>query len=152
MGKPDFAAAAMAGLAGGAAFAVTLEADLRITGNNVDDLILLGRPFVRNRKHARIAGATIHVINSVGLACLYAKLEQHLPGPPWLKGTLFANVENVMLYPALMLEEFHPAIQDGQVDSYFTWPSFWQSVPRHVAYGLVVGVIYARLRNTQPVS
>jgi len=152
MSTPDYAAAAIAGLAGGAAFTATLEADLRITGNNVDDFILLGRPFVQNRKHARIAGAAIHVVNSVGLACLYAMLEQRLPGPPWLKGTLFANVENVMLYPALMLEEFHPAIQDGQVDSYFTWPSFWQSVLRHVAYGLIVGVIYARLRKTQPVS
>lgn len=145
--KPDFSAAAVAGLAGGAAFAAVLEVDLRLTGNNVDDFILLGRPLVRHREKARNAGIGVHAVNSVALACLYALLEQRIPGPPWFKGALFANVENVLLYPLTMFEKFHPAARDGQVDKYFTWPSFWQSVPRHVAYGLVVGVIYSRLQN-----
>lgn len=102
----DPLAAAVAGLAGGAAFVAVLEADIRLTGNNVDDLIVLGRPFVRGVGEARKIGLLFHVANSVLLAGLYAKLEPHLPGPPWLKGVIFANVENLMLYPSPYLKTF----------------------------------------------
>ncbi len=141
----DAKAVALSGLAAGAAFLVVLEADLRLTGRNVDDRILLGRPFVADPKHARAVGTAVHAMNSVGLAGLYALTESRLPGPPWLRGVIFANVENVMLYPITRFEDQHPAVRDGQVDRYFNWPAFWQSVPRHVAYGAVLGALYARL-------
>ena len=131
----------VAGLAAGAAFALVLEADLRLTGNNADDFVILGRPFVKQREHAHRLGAVIHAFNSIALAALYARVHNRLPGPPWLKGVLFANIENALLYPITVFEDLHPAIQDGQVDRYFTWPSFWQSVPRHIAYGAVLGVL-----------
>jgi hypothetical protein len=41
----DVKAVAVSGLAAGAAFVAVLEADLRLTGRNVDDLMILGRPF-----------------------------------------------------------------------------------------------------------
>ena len=68
-------------------------------------------------------------------------LERRLPGPAWSKGIIFATVENVILYPITLFEDIHPAIRTGQVDRYFTWPAFWQSVPRHIAYGAVLGVL-----------
>jgi hypothetical protein len=37
----------------------------------------------------------------------------------------------------------------GQVDRYFNWPTFWQSVPRHLAFGAVLGVLYDRLRSAR---
>jgi hypothetical protein len=83
------------------------------------------------------------------LAALYGAIEHRIPGPPWLKGILFANVENAILYPITVLEDRHPAIRDGQVDRYFNWPAFWQSVPRHVAYGVVVGSLYDRIHSAQ---
>jgi hypothetical protein len=140
-------AVALAGLAGGAAFAAVLEADLRLTGRNVDDFIVLGRPFVADSRLAHLVGLAIHAFNSVALAAVYAKVEPRLPGAPWLKGVLYANVENLILYPVTVFEDFHPAVRHGQVDRYFTWPAFWQSVPRHVAYGAVLGVVYDRLRS-----
>ncbi|MBW3632116.1 MAG: hypothetical protein KY456_03710 [Chloroflexi bacterium] len=143
--KPDVKAVAVSGLAAGAAFVAVLEADLRLTGRNVDDLIVLGRSLVKDPKNARTVGAVIHVVNSLVLASLYAVIEHRIPGPPWLKGIVFANVENVILYPVTVLEDRHPAIRDGQVDRYFTWPAFWQSVPRHVAYGVVLGTLYDRM-------
>jgi hypothetical protein len=143
----DPLAAAVAGLAGGAAFVAVLEADIRLTGNNVDDLIVLGRPFVREVGEARKIGLLFHLANSVLLAGLYAKMEPLLPGPPWLKGVIFANVENVMLYPITLFEDVHPAIKERQVDRYFTWASYLQSVPRHIAYGAVLGAVYAALRR-----
>jgi hypothetical protein len=137
---------AISGLAAGAAFVAVLETDLRLTGRNVDDLMILGRPFIEEPAKARALGGAIHAFNSVALASLYSMLEQHIPGPAWLKGVIFANVENVILYPITLFEDIHPAIRSGQVDRYFTWPAFWQSIPRHIAYGAVLGVLYDRLR------
>ncbi|MCD6028525.1 MAG: hypothetical protein K0S78_699 [Thermomicrobiales bacterium] len=142
----DPKAVVMSGLAAGAVFVAVLEADLRLTGRNVDDLTILGRPFVADARRARVVGGLIHAVNSVGLAGLYALVEPRLPGPPWWKGVLFANAENLILYPITVFEDHHPAVRDGLVDRYFTWPAFWQSVPRHVAYGAVLGVLYDRLR------
>jgi hypothetical protein len=139
-------AVAVSGLAAGAAFVAVLEADLRLTGRNVDDLLILGRPFTEDPTKARAAGTAIHVVNSLVLASLYATLERRLPGPGWLKGVIFANVENVILYPITRFEDVHPAIRTGQVDRYFNWPAFWQSIPRHIAFGAVLGVFYDRFR------
>ena len=143
----DVRAAGIAGLAAGAAFVAVLEADVRLTGNNVDDLVFLGRPLAGKPTLARPVGLALHAANSVGFALLYARLQDRLPGPPWWRGVLFFNVENVLLYPFLVFEEWHPAIRDGQLDRYWTWPSFLQSIPRHVAYGAVLGPVYARLRR-----
>lgn len=144
----DLPAAAIAGLAGGAAFVAVLEADLRLTGRNVDDLLFLGRPLARDPSRARRLGLAIHAANSVLLGVLYARLaHDRLPGPPWWRGVVFANVENALLYPLTAFEDRHPAIRDGQLDRYFSWPAFAQSTPRHVAYGAVVGLLYARLRR-----
>lgn len=143
---PDMVAAAIAGLAAGAVFAIVLEVDLRATGRNVDDMVVLGPPFMRNLTHARRVGYLLHAANSVALAALYARLEPRLPGPPWMKGVIFASVENVLLYPITRFENLHRAIRDGEVDCYFTWPAFWRSVPRHIAYGAVLGGVYGRVR------
>jgi hypothetical protein len=143
----DPKAVAVSGLAAGVAFVAVLETDLRLTGRNVDDLMVLGRPFTEEPAKARAIGGAIHVVNSIALASLYAVLERHIPGPAWLKGVIFANVENVILYPITLFEDIHPAIRLGQVDRYFNWPAFWQSVPRHIAFGAVLGVLYDRLRS-----
>ncbi len=144
----DPKAVAVSGLAAGAAFAAVLEADLRLTGRNVDDLMILGSPFVADPTKARAVGGAIHAVNSMALAGLYATLEPRLPGPAWLKGVIFANVENVILYPVTRFEDIHPAIRTGHVDRYYNWAAFWQSVPRHIAFGAVLGMLYDRLRRT----
>jgi hypothetical protein len=132
-------------LAAGAAFVAVLEADLCLTGRHVDDLLVLGRPFFKDQRLAHLAGLVFHAVNSVALAALYATVERRLPGPPWLKGILFANAENVLLYPITVFEDLEPAVRKAQVDRYFTWPASWQSVPRHLAYGVVLGVCCDRL-------
>ena len=142
----DAKAVAISGLAAGVAFVAVLEADIRLTGRNVDDLMVLGRPFTEEPEKARALGGAIHAVNSLALASLYAVVERHIPGPSWLKGIIFANVENVILYPITRFEDIHPAIRTGQVDRYFNWPAFWQSVPRHIAFGAVLGVLYQRFR------
>jgi hypothetical protein len=149
IGELDPKAVAISGLAAGAAFIAVLEADLRLTGRYVDDLMVLGSPFVAEPAQARALGGAIHAVNSLALASLYAMLERRLPGPAWLKGVVFANAENLILYPVTRFEDLHPAIRTGLVDRYFTWPAFWQSIPRHIVYGLVLGVLYERLKSEQ---
>ncbi len=148
IGKLDSKAVAISGLAAGAAFVAVLEADLRLTGRNVDDLMVLGSPFIKDPTKARAVGGAIHAVNSLALARLYAMLEHRLPGPAWLKGVIFANVENVILYPVTRFEDIHPAIRTGQVDRYYNWAAFWQSVPRHIAFGAVLGMLYDGLRQS----
>ena len=140
-------AVTISGLAAGAAFVAVLEADVRLTGRNVDDLLVLVRPFTAESTKARAIGGAIHAVNSLAMASLYAMLEPRLPGRPWLKGVIFANVENVILYPITLFEDIHPAVRNGEVDRYFTWPAFWQSVPRHIVFGVVLGVLYDRIRS-----
>jgi hypothetical protein len=77
----DPKAVVIAGFAAGAALVAVLEVDLRLTGRNVDDLMILGRPFTEELETARALGGAIHAINSLALASLYAALERHIPGP-----------------------------------------------------------------------
>ncbi len=147
LARIDPKAAALAGLAAGAAYLLTQEADNRLTGRNLDDRILLAGPFVRDPERAKQVGTAVHVANSLALSGLYAAVEPALPGPPWWKGVLFFNVENVLLYPALVFSRHHPAIRDGVIADYWTWPAFLQSIPRHVAFGAVLGIAYDRLKR-----
>lgn len=143
----DPLAASVAGLAAGSAFLATMEVDLRLTCRNLDDRILLGRPAVREASHAKTAGTIIHALNSLVFAFLYALVCDRIPGPPWWKGTLFFNIENIVLYPITALERHHPAIKSGQLAPYWNWPAFLQSIPRHIAFGAVLGIVYHRLRR-----
>lgn len=139
-------AAAVAGLSAGAAYVATMEIDNRLTRIRADDLKLLGRPFVKRASQAKLAGVPIHIQNSIALAVAYAAFgHDRLPGPPWLRGVVFTNIENTLLYPALFFEQLHPGIRDGEIDPYFNVKGYLQSVPRHIAYGIVVGVLYDRL-------
>lgn len=145
--RADIPSAVIAGIAAGIAFLATMVVDLRLTGRNVDDRILLGRPLVREPKMAKGVGTVVHFTNSAAFGFLYALICDRLPGPPWLKGTIFFNVENVALYPITALDRHHPAIKDGTLDRYWTWSAFLQSIPRHIAFGAVLGVLYDRLRR-----
>lgn len=141
-------AAAIAGLAAGAVYIVTQEIDNRLTGQNNDDLKLLGRMLVKGPEHAKLVGVLPHVVNSANLGIAYAALaHDRLPGPPWFRGALFATVENTVLYPIALLEDKHPGIRNGEIDRYLTLKAYLQSIPRHITYGAVVGTLYERLRH-----
>jgi hypothetical protein len=90
----------------------------------------------------------IHLGNAAALGVVYAFLaESRLSGAPWRRGTLFASLENVVLYPLTALENRHAAVRDGQIDRYWNAEAFVQSMPRHAAYGATLGFLYDRWRR-----
>jgi hypothetical protein len=150
IGKIDLRAAAAAGASAGIAYLAMMEVDNRLTGQKLDDLLILGRPFVEDPSRARKLGVAIHLANAATLGVVYAAfMHDRLPGPAWLRGVIFGNVENTTLYPLALLEQAHPAVRAGEVDRYWTVPAYLQSIPRHVAYGAVLGWLYERLRRSR---
>jgi hypothetical protein len=144
----DLRATTLAGLAAGAAYLATMEIDNRLSGRKLDDVLLLGRPFVEDKERARLLGLTLHGINSVTLAGLYAAVGRYrLPGPPWVRGAIFATVENSVLYPVAYFDEAHPARKAGEIDRYWSVSAYLWSMPRHVAYGAVLGALYDKLKR-----
>ena len=149
--KVDVAAAAKAGIISVIAYTAVMKADQWLTGSKVDDLILLGRPVVPNRPAlAEPVGAALHLANGAVIGLAYATLaHDRLPGPLWLRGLTALMVENVGLYPlAIIGPKVHPAIRDGQLDDYWTWPAFAESFPPHITYGLLIGPLYEHFRRT----
>ncbi|HEV2528449.1 MAG TPA: DUF6789 family protein [Thermomicrobiales bacterium] len=148
--QTDLRAAAISGIVSVVAYTATMEMDRRLTGSRIDDLVLLGRPLVPDRPHlARRVGAIVHLANGAAIGIAYAALaHDRLPGPPWLRGATAVMVENSALYPLMRIgRNVHPAMRDGQLDDYWTWPAFVESIPPHVVYGLLVGPLYERLRH-----
>src|SRR5215212_2231660 len=144
----DRRAAIIAGAVAGIAYAMTMEIDNRMTGQKIDDFLLLGRPFISDSRRARRFGAAVHLGNAAGLGVVYAALaHERFPGPAWLRGVIFGTIENTVLYPMAALDRFHPAVREGTLDRYWTVAAYLQSIPRHVAYGAVVGSLYERLRR-----
>jgi hypothetical protein len=146
--RVDRRAAVLAGIAGGLAYVATMEIDNRLLERDVDDLELLGRPFTAGPKGAKLIGTPIHLVNSVLLAITYAVVgRDRLPGPAWLRGVIFANIENTALYPIAAFESLHPGIRNGEIERYFSLASYLQSIPRHISYGAVTAILYERLRK-----
>lgn len=151
--KLDVPAATLAGLAAGGAYAATMEIDTRLAGRKLDDALMLGRFFLDDQRQAKLLGLGLHSVNAISLAWIYAGLARdHLPGPPWLRGVIYANIENTVLYPAGMLVDRHPMVKEGEVPPYWTFSSYLLSIPRHVAYGATLGPLYERLRRSNDQS
>jgi|SRR5215217_1980006 len=146
-----FIAGALAGVAAAVTFATVMEADRRVLGRNTDDLMLLGRFVSPREQTARIVGLGLHLLNGGMLGGVYgAAFHEWLPGAPSFRGALFANAENLTLYPLALLENHHPAIRDGQIDRYWNGTAFAQETLRHVVFGLILGEGTERiLRSTR---
>ena len=69
-----------------------------------------------------------------------------LPGPLWVRGLLFGQAENLVLWPVIVvLDRLHPAIRQGALPRFNRPVVFLQEVFRHVVYGVTLGLVYDRL-------
>jgi hypothetical protein len=148
--ETDTRAAILAGATAGVAYAMAMDLDIRLLGRRTDDFLLLGRPFSEDPRRARLIGAGVHLANAAVFGVVYAAFARdRLPGHPALRGAIFGNVENTLLYPIATLERFHPAVREGRLDRYWTVSAYLQSVWRHTAYGAVLGSLYDRLQRSR---
>jgi len=141
--RREIGPAVIAGVTAGVGYLIQQEVDNRLTGKNLDDLLLLGRPFARMKQRAKAVGTLIHFGNSAGIGIVYAVIANgRLPGPAWARGMLFLTMENCLLYPVMSLDRHHPAIKSGEIDPYWTLPAFLQSFPRHLVFGTILGAVF----------
>lgn len=138
--------AAIAGLAGSAAYLIEQAIDTSVTGEDTDDLKLVGMLVTRKSPYWLVIGANAHFFNGTALAIAYAYAMRFIPGPPWLRGIIFAQIENFSLWHLCIrpLDRVHPAVKSGNLPTYDRTVPFWQGVARHVAYGVAVGIVYGR--------
>ena len=66
-----------------------------------------------------------------------------LPGPNWLKGTLFGLLFVLGVWPLTpVLDRIHPLIRRGDLPKFNTPIAFGQNIARHLLFGLVLGLLY----------
>lgn len=141
-------AGAAAGALASLAYLAAQAIDLRLFNNRTDDLAIHGRVFSADPQRWRCIGALMHAGAGVIVGALYAgwprrRLSAHLP--PWAAGVLFLQLENALLYPLLgVMHRYHPAWQEGLLESYYQPLTAGQQVWRHVVFGAVLGVLLGR--------
>lgn len=139
--------AAVAGLGATAAYSVAMETDKYLTGNRFDDVEFIQGMLNKRRaetKGASLAAWTLHFLNGVMLAEVYAAFGRRLlAGPAWLRGTLFGGAFILLVWPLTPLaDRYHPLVKSGQLPRLANWTSFWQNLLRHLVFGLVLGLLY----------
>ena len=141
----------VAGLAGGAGFALGVSLHPRVGDCPAGDLRKLPRMLADFGPFARwwpLIGRLVHAANSVAVGITYGAIEDRLRGPGWLRGLAFAMAENAILWPIIILiDRVHPAVKSGAAPRYNQPAPAALEVVRHAAYGIVLGTVYERLRS-----
>ena len=138
--------AAIVGLVATGVYSIIMEGDIVLLGNRFSDVrfiqgLLEGE---RRSKLFFILSWLIHLLNGVALAEIYAaSARRFLPGPDWLKGSIFAEafVASVWWLTPLA-DKYHPLIKNGELPRLASWKSFLQNLVRHLAFGLTLGLLY----------
>ena len=130
------------GLLAGTAYLAAQAIDRKVTGNRLDDTVLLGALAPAPDSLVRPAGVAMHLGNSIVASAAYELVaRERLAGTGWWRGTVFIMIENLALYPLALLERHHPAIRDGRLDSYRSRTAFGQQTWRHLAFGVTLGAL-----------
>jgi hypothetical protein len=142
------AAGIVAGSVAGVAFLLAMAIDLALCRNKTNDLRLLSGMMPGGSRLWPVLGTAMHMFNGALLGAVYAHIEHKFPGPGWLKGTAFGLVENMFLWPIIMvLDRIHPEIKRGNLEPFNRLLPFLQEVSRHIVYGAVLGWTYEQLRK-----
>jgi hypothetical protein len=132
-----------AGAAASAIYAGEMHLDIALTGNPLDDVQLLEGALRGRKARVPILGMFVHLLNGSALAVVYALVKPLLPGPNWLKGTLFGALFLVAVWPLTpLLDRIHPLIRSGALPRFNTPIALGQNIVRHLVFGLVLGLLY----------
>jgi hypothetical protein len=142
----DLQRGAVAGAIASAAFLAGMFIDLAVTRQRTNDLRLLGELPPIARRAWPLTGTIAHMVNGTALGAVFGWSYSRLPGPGWLRGLIFGQVENLLLWPFIMvIDKIHPSIRKGALDRYNRPGPFLAEVYRHAIYGVVLGVAFDRL-------
>ncbi len=138
--------AATAGLIATIVYSIAMESDKILIGNRFSDVrfiegILEGE---RQTRSGALLAWSMHLLNGIILAEIYAAIvKRFLPGPDWLRGTLFGEIFVAGIWWLTPLaDKYHPLIKNGEMPKLATWRSFLQNCIRHLAFGLTLGLLY----------
>lgn len=145
VGELDHARVVGSGVAAGSAYLAEMFADMKLLDYPLNDLRMLGEQFGR-RKVWPLVGSTAHYGFSIFLAYIYAAYaHDKLRGPDWLRGLIFINIENGILFPfAPLLDRFNPTIRSGAMPRVFSKVGFVNQLLRHAAFGVTLGVLQGK--------
>ncbi|GLV57494.1 hypothetical protein KDH_43300 [Dictyobacter sp. S3.2.2.5] len=138
--------AAWTGLVATAAYSIAMEGDKFLVGNRFSDVRFI-QGLIEGAKRTRGIAALswiIHFLNGAVLAEIYAAVfKRFLPGPDWLKGSIFGEIFIVSAWWLTPLaDKYHPLIKNGELPKLANWTSFWQNIVRHLVFGLTLGLLY----------
>jgi hypothetical protein len=131
-------------LGAGTAYLAAMWLDNRLSSQEFNDLKLVGQFFTTKWPWWIAQGLAGHYTFSMLMALVYARFfYSRLPLHPVLKGVIFLNLENALLYPlGPFIDRFHAGIKSGQLPPMATIKSFLGQVVRHIAFGFVLGLLY----------
>jgi hypothetical protein len=139
----NISSAVLAGAAASAVYAGEMYLDIALTGNPLDDLQLLEGALRGRKARVPILGMLVHLLNGGALGIVYSIVKPLLPGPNWLKGTLFGLLFVLGVWPLTpLLDRIHPLIRRGELPRFNTPVAFGQNIARHLIFGLVLGLLY----------
>lgn len=146
IGKRAFSGA-IAGVIGGLTHAAMNEVDRKILNYNADDLVLLGGVFTSDTALARKIGIGMHLNFAAIFGATYAVLLQpKTDREAFRQGVTFAMTEHFGLFPlGILVDQFHPHIQRGTSERFFTPTSFVEASLRHLALGAGLGASYPHI-------
>lgn len=134
---------ALAGAIGAIAFMLAMAVDLALTRQRTNDLRLLAGMVPGGRRLWPVIGSISHITNGVALGAVFSRVHQGLPGPTWMRGLIFAQVENLLLWPIMIvLDHIHPGMKRGDLEKYNRPGPFFVEVVRHAVFGAVLGAAY----------
>jgi len=137
---------ALAGAVAAGVWAAQQPLDQRVFGCRFDDTELLGKLVTRGRGWPAV-GLAVHLQNGAGFGALFATAGHRLPGPPYLRGLLAAMIEHLATWPLVrVVDRIHPARRELPTLA-GSRRAFAQATWRHLVFGLVLGLVEARLNR-----
>ena len=139
-------AGAVAGASAALVWAAQQPIDKGLFASDYDDVELLGKLVTRDASWP-VIGVVMHAANGAMFGAAYGLMRDRLPGPPWARGLLLAQLENFGLWPLVRFtDRFHPARRElpklrgsRRALAQATW--------RHAVFGLILGPSEARARR-----
>lgn len=147
----DVEKAIFAGGAAATAFLATTYLDSKLSSHPYNDLKLVGQMFTTRSPFWQIQGLAGHYSFAVVMSLVYARYARRLlPGPGWLRGLLFMQIENNSLYLlAPLLDRVHTGQKRDQIQPLMNLKTYMGQTLRHVVFGLVLGAIYVKRNESE---